>query len=68
MRRYRNHEGYCDPTAGQAMETITREERRRRKALLVQEEQKSPGQFLARIKGLPVIFMWMEKRLEAVII
>jgi hypothetical protein len=40
MRRYRNHEGYCDPTTGQALENITREERCRRKALLVQEEQK----------------------------
>jgi len=32
MRRYRNHEGYSDPTAGAAIENITREERRRRKA------------------------------------
>ena len=32
MRCYRNHEGYSDPTAGQAMEHITREERRRRRA------------------------------------
>ena len=40
MRHYRNHEGYCDPTAGQAMENIIREERRRRKALPIQEEQK----------------------------
>lgn len=34
MRRYRNHEGYSDPTAGQAMEHITREERSKRKALI----------------------------------
>lgn len=38
MRRYRNHEGYSDPTAGQAMEHITREERRRRKALIQSED------------------------------
>ncbi len=40
MRRYRNHEGYSDPTAGQAMENITREERRRRRALPIQKELK----------------------------
>ena len=29
---YRNHEGYSDPTAGQAYANIRREERQRRKA------------------------------------
>lgn len=29
---YRNHEGYSDPTAGQAFANIRREERQRRKA------------------------------------
>ena len=30
---YRNSEGYSDPTAGQALGNITREERRRRRLL-----------------------------------
>ena len=29
---YRNHEGYSDPTAGQAFANIRREERQKRKA------------------------------------
>ena len=32
-RFYRNGEGYRDPTAGLALERITREEKRRKKAL-----------------------------------
>ena len=30
---YRNHEGYSDPTAGQAFANIRREERQKRKAV-----------------------------------
>ena len=30
---YRNHEGYSDPTAGQALANIIREERAKRRAL-----------------------------------
>lgn len=32
---YRNHEGYSDPTAGQALANICREERRKRKSVYV---------------------------------
>ena len=31
MNKYHNHEHYHEPTAGQALENITREERRRRR-------------------------------------
>jgi len=31
MNKYRNNEYYRDPTAGQALDNITREERRRRR-------------------------------------
>lgn len=33
---YRNHEGYSDPTAGQALANIAREERAKRKAVYVE--------------------------------
>lgn len=39
MRRYRNHEGYSDPTAGQAIENIILEERHKRRAFHIREEQ-----------------------------
>lgn len=39
MRKYRNHEGYSDPTAGEAMSNVTREERRRRRMPGIQEAQ-----------------------------
>ena len=33
---YRNHEGYSDPTAGQALANICRKERLKRKAVYVE--------------------------------
>ena len=33
---YRNHEGYSDPTAGQALANIAREERAKRKGVYVE--------------------------------
>lgn len=45
--KYRNAEGYPDPTAGQALANICREERRKRKSVYVQrytapDKQKYP--------------------------
>ena len=33
---YRNHEGYSDPTAGQALANIAREERAKRRGVYVE--------------------------------
>lgn len=46
MSTYRNHEGYRDPTAGEALANITREEKRKRKQLRqdeIQERIQSPN-------------------------
>ena len=55
MRRYRNHEGYSDPTAGQAMVNITREERRRRRMPRIQEapaeEKSQPPRYVNKPKN-----------------
>lgn len=39
MRHYRNHEGYSDPTAGQAIANVTCAERRKRRAFRIQKAQ-----------------------------
>ncbi len=39
MSTYRNHEGYLDPTAGEAFANITRDEKRKRKQLRQAELQ-----------------------------
>ena len=41
MNYRRNHDGYDDPTAGEALEHIVREERRRRR--LEQKQEQQPG-------------------------
>ena len=41
MNYRRNHDGYYDPTAGEALEHIVYEERRRRR--LVQKREQQPG-------------------------
>lgn len=38
---YRNHEGYPDPTAGQALANIIREERAKRKAVFIKKYPKT---------------------------
>lgn len=38
---YRNHEGYPDPTAGQALANIRRAERAQRKAIFIKKYPKN---------------------------
>lgn len=38
---YRNHEGYPDPTAGQALANIRRAERSQRKAIFIKKYPKN---------------------------
>ena len=42
MNYRRNHDGYYDPTAGEALEHIVREERRRRRLAQKREQQPDP--------------------------
>lgn len=48
MKRYRNHEGYADPTAGQAIENILREERRKKQ---LGEHRASPPRYINKPKN-----------------
>lgn len=40
--RYRNHEGYADPTAGAALASITRDERRKQRPRLQTNKMLAP--------------------------
>ena len=42
MNYRRNHDGYYDPTAGDALEHIVREERRRRRLAQKRKQQPDP--------------------------